>query len=197
MDRARILVADEAARIILDEGVKDYQVAKLKAAERLAFDQRGALPRNTEIEQAVLDRRRLFDPEAHDANLRHLREAALKGMRLFHEYSPRLVGSVLKGTAGLESDVNLHLFADTVEEVIFLLVDAGMPHQSKERRLKIHGAARYYPALFFAADDTQVEAVVFSPDQIRQPPMCPIDGKSMRRATEAQVEALLKEATQE
>ena len=36
-DRARQILAQEAARIIVDQGVRDYRVAKTKAAERLGM----------------------------------------------------------------------------------------------------------------------------------------------------------------
>ena len=190
-DRARALVAEEAARIILDEGVKDYQLAKLKATQRLGFTSRGALPRNVEIEQAVLSRRQLFDAQTHADHLCELRQTAMRAMRLFQQFKPRLVGSVLKGTVGARSDVNLHLFADTVEDVIFVLTDAGIPYQSKERRLRLNGAASHYPALQVVADNVEIEMVVMPPDSIRQAPLCPIDGKPMRRAGLAEVEGLV------
>ena len=49
-ERARQVVAQEAARIIVDHGIRDYRVAKQKAAERLGMNGRGSLPGNAEIE---------------------------------------------------------------------------------------------------------------------------------------------------
>ena len=43
------MLAQEAARIIVDQGLRDYRAAKLKAAERLGMNTRGSLPRNAEI----------------------------------------------------------------------------------------------------------------------------------------------------
>ena len=48
-DRARQLVAQEAARIIVDQGIQDFRIAKLKAADRLGLNKRGSLPGNREI----------------------------------------------------------------------------------------------------------------------------------------------------
>ena len=45
-DRLRRILAQEAARIIVDHGIRDYRVAKIKAAERLGMNTRGALPGN-------------------------------------------------------------------------------------------------------------------------------------------------------
>ena len=54
-ERDRKVVAQEAARIIVNQGVRDYRLAKQKAAERLGLNSRGALPSNAEIEKAVAD----------------------------------------------------------------------------------------------------------------------------------------------
>ncbi|MDH3545488.1 MAG: hypothetical protein OEN22_00210, partial [Gammaproteobacteria bacterium] len=93
--RARLLLAQEAARIIVDQGIRDYRVAKTKAAERLGLNTRGALPGNAEIEQAVSEHLQLFGGESHLLFLRTMREAALSAMEMLASYSPRLVGPVL------------------------------------------------------------------------------------------------------
>ncbi len=62
-DRARKMLAQEAARIIVEQGIQDYRVAKKKAAERLGMTGRGSLPGNPEIEHAVSEHLRLFGRE--------------------------------------------------------------------------------------------------------------------------------------
>ena len=99
-DRARLLLAQEAARIIVDQGIEDYRLAKTKAAERLGLSDRGSLPRNGEIEQALAEHLQLFRHEAQATLLRSMRVAALAAMRLLAPFKPRLVGPVLAGTAG-------------------------------------------------------------------------------------------------
>ena len=59
-ERARQVVAQEAARLIIDHGIRDYRIAKQKAAERLGVVGRGSLPGNTEIESAVSDHLQIF-----------------------------------------------------------------------------------------------------------------------------------------
>ena len=76
-DRARQMLAQEAARIIVDQGIRDYRVAKTKAAERLDMRDRGSLPGNAEIEQAVSEHLRLFAGDSHLDLLRLMRSAAL------------------------------------------------------------------------------------------------------------------------
>jgi len=107
-DRARTMLAQEAARIIVEQGIQDYRLAKTKAAERLGMSARGSLPGNPEIEHAVGEHLKLFGRESHLDLLRILREAALSAMELLAAFTPRLVGPVLHGTAAANSAVNLH-----------------------------------------------------------------------------------------
>ena len=48
-ERARLVVAQEAARLIVDQGIRDYGLAKKKAAQRLGMSTRGSLPGNSEV----------------------------------------------------------------------------------------------------------------------------------------------------
>jgi hypothetical protein len=189
--RLRARIAQEAARILLDEGVTDYQLAKRKAADRLNAGDR-SLPRNSEIERAVLDHRRLFFTEGYDHIVAALRQAAFDAMSMLSKFQPRLVGAVLDGTAGQHSEINLHLYADAVEEVLFLLMDIGVPYRSAERRLRYADDARYCPALRFETRGHEVAAVVLPIDALKQPPLSPVDGKPMRRANLKQVASLLE-----
>ena len=54
VDRLRQALANETAKIITIEGVKDFHRAKIKASERLGNSQHGSLPSNFEIEQAII-----------------------------------------------------------------------------------------------------------------------------------------------
>src|SRR5210317_786727 len=90
-ERARQMLAQEAARIIVNHGVRDYRLAKQKAADRLGVSMRGALPGNAEIEAAVAEHLQLFGREDHEDRLRLMRVAALSAMELLDIFSPRLV----------------------------------------------------------------------------------------------------------
>ena len=193
--RARQLLAQEAARIIVDQGIRDYRVAKIKAAERLGLTRRGSLPRNSEIEAAIGERLQLFGRELHAELLRTMREAAISAMELLVSFTPRLVGPVLSGTADTNSPVNLNVFADSSEMVAMRLADLGFSYRAYEQRLRSRRSSRYDAHTFagfqFHYDDTSIEATVFPVDGIRQAPISPIDGKPMRRADAKAVMDLL------
>ena len=192
-ERARQVVAQEAARIIVNHGVRDYRVAKQKAAERLGLNGRGSLPGNAEIEAAVADHHQIFGGESHADLLRLMRTAALSAMEILSEFTPRLVGPVLVGTADENSAVNLHVFADSPEMVAMQIGDLGFHFRSYERRLKSrHGQVDTYAGFEFNHRNETIQATVFPVDGIRQAPMSPIDGKPMKRASIDAVQDLLR-----
>jgi hypothetical protein len=190
-----MMLAQEAARIIVDHGVRDYRLAKSKAAERLGMDTRGALPSNSEVELSVSEHLQLFGGESHLRFLRTMREVALAAMELLSVFSPRLVGPVLAGTADESSSVNLHVFADSPEFVAQELEVRGFRLRSYERRLRSrpdrNSRAEVYAGYQFRHSNTSIEATVFPVDGIRQAPISPIDGRPMQRADEKAVRKLL------
>lgn len=191
-DRTRSMVAQEAARLIVDQGIRDYRVAKIKAAERLGLSTRGSLPGNVEIEQAVGEHLQLFSGDEHLQLLYTLRRTALISMQMLEAFSPRLVGPVLAGTADENSAVNLHLFCDETERVAFHLGDLQLNFKTFERRLKTrHKQVDAYPGFEFRHEYNIVQATVFPFDGMRQAPASPIDGKPMRRADVRAVQQLI------
>ena len=185
-------LVQEAARLMAEEGVQDFYAAKRKAAERLGAPHTQNMPRNKEIEEALQDYQRLFLGSEGEERLRRLREAAVQAMRFFVSFEPRLAGSVLAGTAGAHSDVNLHLFADTPEEVNLFLMGAGVPFEAGMRRMRLNReTSSDIPSVRFLAGEQPIEALIFPANGIRQAPLSPVDGRPMERASLARVEELL------
>lgn len=178
-----------------EHGIRDFFVAKRKAAERLGVnDGVAALPKNTEIETALAEYQRLFGRESHEESLQAQRRAALTAMQQLREFEPRLVGPVLSGTATEHSEVQLHLFTDFAESVALKLIDHGIAHEVTERRVRMSPErVLAYPGLRFEVGDQAIEVTVFPMDGIRQAPVSPVDGRPMRRANAIEVEALLEE----
>jgi len=190
--RARQMVAQEAARIIINQGIRDYRVAKVKAAERLGLRSRGSLPRNAEIERAVADHHKLFGGDTHVNFLKSLRQSALAAMELLSTFTPRLVGPVLNGTADQNSAVNLHVFADNAEAIATRLTSLDIPYRLYERRLKSRrDQTDTFAGFEFRHEMAAIQATVFPIDGIRQAPLSPVDGRPMERADLKRVQGLL------
>lgn len=194
LQRNRLRIAQEAARLMSEHGIRDFHHAKLKAAERLGILDTQALPRNLEIEQALREHQRLFLASSQPQLLRQRREAAAEAMRFLAAFEPRLVGAVLEGTADAHSAVCLHVYSDDPDAVGLYLREHGVPIETQTRRLRYrHGGQPEYPVLLFAADELPFDLTVLPRDALRQAPLDRTDDRPMRRAALAQVEILLAE----
>lgn len=193
-ERIRRLISQESAKIIAEEGVRDYKIAKQKAATRLNVANKSLLPSNVEIEQALLAYQRLFKTEAQSTRLNNLRQIALEAMEFFKSFKPRLVGPVLTGAISAISEIQLHLFADTAEEIMLFLMENDIPFASSERRFRINDTEyAFFPVLGFEADETSIDLTVFPHHCIHEAPRSPIDGRPMRRAKLNELKILLNQ----
>lgn len=196
-EELRFLVAEEAARLIYEEGYRDYRIAKLRAAEHFGIGTlKTAQPTNEEIEAAIHTRIRLFDTDTQPQVLRHHRQVALETMYFLESFNPYLVGAALEGTSSPHSTITLLLNAETAEEVIFFLSDQGIPFQTHERNLRFgNRKAEYFPLLRFYADDIEIELMIVPhEDRFASAPISPITGKAMKRADSRKVATLLNQA---
>jgi hypothetical protein len=186
-------IATEAARFMVEHGIKSFYQAKRKAATALGAADTRNLPTNQEIEQAIGTYLRLFKADSQPAALEKLRQTALEAMDFFHRFNPHLVGSVLSGLAFEHSALNLHLFADTEEEVALFLTEAGIPFRLSSQQLSFSPQdSRSFAVFCFVAGEIAVELTVFPPRGARHAPLSPIDGKPMRRAGRKEVQVLLE-----
>ncbi len=185
-------LAQEAARIMVESGNRDFLIAKRKAATHLSATDTRQLPSNQEIELALREYLRLFRSTTQPHALLLLRQAALTAMKFFQAYEPRLTGPVLTGTADTNTPVTLHVFSDTVEDISFELLEHHIPFETIDKNL--HMTADEYaifPGFRFLAEDIQVEIVVFPRSRHAPTPLSPIDGKPMQRANLAALQALI------
>ncbi len=192
VEERRRHITREAARIMAEEGVRDFHVAKRRACERLDLPQERHLPGNQEVEEALKEYLLLFHGPRLKQDTRRLRSVALEAMRFFERLDPRLVGAVLSGTVTPFVEVQLHVTADSPEQVVWLLEEHRIPYEQDVRRLRF-GGDRYesVPVFRFTADGVPIELGVFTREGARENPLSPVDGKPMKRATLKEVEALL------
>ncbi len=195
--KVRHQVAQQAARLMVEDGITSFVTAKQKAASHLRVSDQRKLPNNAEIETAILEYQRLFYGETQQQTLLQLRRLALQAMQNLKDFSPHLVGPVLSGTANRHTPVSIHLFTDVPEEVFFKLKALGIPCRSVERRLKTDAnKVAAYPACCFVAGDTPVELIIFPYISIRQPPLSLVDNKPIKRANLAALASLIAEVSQ-
>ncbi|MFA7496190.1 MAG: nucleotidyltransferase [Acidithiobacillus sp.] len=192
----RRLLTVESARIMAEEGVADFRLAKEKAARRLGAggSTQQNWPNNAEIEAELQARLQLFSGPAHAADLRQLREQALTAMLWLADFQPRLSGPVWTGTATRHSVITLHLFADAPETVLFFMMDHKVPYEEAWQRLHFGDApAQDYPSLKIRYADADFRLIIFGLDEDRRSPASAVDGKPAKRANLAQLRKLLEE----
>jgi len=126
----RQVIAQAAARMMVEDGVADFAYAKKKAGRQLGVTDAFCLPSNSEIEDEIRLYQALYLSEEQPGLLRELREDALKVMQLFERFNPHLTGPVLDGTAGQYSETHIHLFADSAKDVEIFLLNQQIPYQS-------------------------------------------------------------------
>jgi hypothetical protein len=184
-------IAYIAARLMAEDGVADYATAKNKAARQAGLDDRNLLPDNREIEEALREYQELYQSEDQPLHLRHLREVAVRVMRELADFRPALVGSVLSGTAGQFSDVNLQLFVDDPKLLTMFLVNGRYRFEEETRRIRRGDRLDEVPQITLDLEDATVTLTVLDRDDERSAAR-PREDEAPQRARLAEVEAMLR-----
>jgi hypothetical protein len=159
-DLMREQLAYHTARVIAEDGIDDYAFAKRKAARQMgASEATHHLPSDQEIDAALHSYRALYQRDCHPGILRLLREEALAMMRKLEPFHPYLTGSVLNGTAGEHSDINLFLFSDDAKAVLLFLLKHELEFEDGERRIRLSGHEEAVPR-YTLTGETGVEIQV-------------------------------------
>jgi hypothetical protein len=187
----RLHIAYLAARLIAEEGVADYASAKQKAARQAGLSDANLLPDNSEVEEALREYQGLYQSEEQPAHLRYLREVAVKVMREFDDFRPVLVGSVLNGTAGLHSDVNLQLYTDDAKALTMFLLNRRYRFEEGTTSVRRGGRMEEVPRISLEVDDATVTLTVLDRDDERYAARPRSEDEPPLRARVEQVEAML------
>ena len=187
--RARIAAA--AARIMAEDGIDDFALAKRKAARQLGVEGRLALPGNDEIETELRAYRSLYQAEEHPARIAELRRVALDAMRALERFNPYLTGSVLKGIAGPYAEIELQLFPQSPKEVELYLLDRRFAYATHESRRFSGDRARAVAVLSLHWQRTPLKLAVFDHRDERVALKTSLAGRVADRAGIAEVGALV------
>ena len=196
-DKIRRSIAREAARLMYEEGVREYRDAKRKAAKSFgpekALSLGSHLPSNAEIHEQLAILVRMHEGDAQPERLRRMRRAALSWLELFEPFRPYLVGSVLTGTVREESDIDLHLFADSPEEVERFLDERDIPYDPETVSIRYGSEIHDYFHLYLEEDGIVIDCTVYEPDERHRRPKSSITGRPMERVDAARLRELIAE----
>lgn len=166
-DLMREQLAHQAAKIMAENGIADFAFAKRKAAKQLGAVDSQHLPSNEEIEEALHSYRMLFQQSSHSDILLQLRKEALTAMEVFAEFNPYLTGSVLSGTAGEDSDINLMLFSDDEKAVLLFLLKNGTEFEDGEWIMRIGGREKTVPSYTLTSEVGALIHIIVLPENAR------------------------------
>jgi hypothetical protein len=188
--RARIAAA--AARIMAEDGVDDFALAKRKAARQLGAVDSHALPGNDEIEAELRAYRALYQADEHPHLIDELRRVAFEAMQALEQFNPYLTGPVLSGLAGPYAEIDLQLFPDSAKEVEIFLLDRGIAFTTSETRRYSGDKARPVSLMSLMWEGIPVRLSVFDPRDERVALKTSQAGRVMDRAGIAEVSAILR-----
>ena len=181
----RASIASAAARLMAEDGITDFHHAKRKAARQLGLSEHTAYPDNAEVEAELRAYRSLYQEEGHAELILALRQTALGLLELLADFSPYLAGSVLDGTAGEHSHIDILLFADSAKEVEIFLLNQGVVFEHVEPRNE-----RAEAVLLMETDTADANLVIFPP-QLERVVLKHRDGRPRERVRADALRTLL------
>jgi len=185
-------IAAAAARIMAQEGIDDFALAKRKAARRLGAADSEALPANDEIEAELRDYLALYQSDVHPERITELRRVALDAMLALECFNPYLTGPVLAGLAGPYAEIELQLFPESSKEVELHLLDLKLPYDASDERRYTGDRARAVAVIALSWDGVPLRLSVFDPRDERAAMKTTQLGKVAARAGIAEVRSLVE-----
>jgi len=192
MSKLRQQIAYEAARLMYQRQEGEYYQAKMKAARRI---QKGwvkpqDLPSNGEIRDELQSMARMYEGRARLDNLREMRIEALRMMRILVRFRPRLIGSVMTGHVRQGSDIDLHLFSDSVSAVTAALDLEGAIYDVERKTVRKQGEQRVFNHIH-VKDRFPFELTVYAADKAHYVFKSSVTGKAIERANVGELEKFL------
>jgi hypothetical protein len=163
----RQLIAQQAARMMAEEGISDYAYAKRKAGRQLGALDANCLPTNAEVEEEIKLYHEIYRSEEHPENIRQLRTDALTTMQMLKDFNPHLTGAVLDGTAGRYAVTDIHLFVDSLKDVELHLLNLHVPYQVEDRDSRLGSGRKKIPIIYLEGPHGQFKLSVFETNDLR------------------------------
>lgn len=151
------------------------------------------LPSNVEIRDQLQLLTRLHERESRDERLLEMRLEALRFLRLLDRFRPRLIGSVLTGHIRNGSDIDIHVFSDSVQAVALVLADEGIACEVEHKQVRKGETVRTFHHLHIQ-DRFPVELTIYPSNKIGFGFKSSITGKAIERASRAELESFLRDA---
>ena len=131
----KVSVANLAAQLIMEEGIKDYLFAKKKAAKSLGLNENANLPTNSQIDKAIDDFNKIFNPNIDIEFLQQFKNQALEIMNIFKNFKPHLMNQLSHGIIPKFPEIKINLFADNLKDVEYILLNSELSYDFNEVKM--------------------------------------------------------------
>ncbi len=192
-DKLRRQIAWDAAQMMYHRQESEYYRAKMKAARRLCrgWVKPRDLPSNAEIRDQIQSLARTHEGDRRTANLREMRLEALRMLRILRAFKPRLIGSTLTGHVRRGSDIDIHVFASSVESVTGALDHEGCRYTVERKQVRKHGVEQTYTHVH-VEDRFPIELTVYPSNMAHYVFKSSVTGKAIERVSRAELEEFLQ-----
>jgi hypothetical protein len=133
--QARIIIANRAAEIIMEEGITDYHFAKKKAARYLGYKSSDLLPSNDEIDYALNEYQKIYQVDIDVSLIEKIKNEALLIMELFKNFNPHLLGQLIDGLIPKYPILQINLYTDNMKEIEYLLLNNNIMFDLKDKNI--------------------------------------------------------------
>lgn len=189
---SRKRVAREAATLLYTSQEKEYKQAKRLAAKMLRVR---VLPSNLEVAQELDKIAEEKEGSSRRELLSRMRKEALQIMKTLEDFNARLVGSVWRGTARRDSDIDILAFSQDPKPVLGQLQKFGFQVTSSEwRSVTKRGRkeASFHIHLVLSSGD-EAEVTVRESEKLGRLERCEIYGDTVIGLSIPQLLKVLKE----
>lgn len=187
----RTRIAAAAARIMAEDGIDDFALAKRRAAKVLGAPDSESLPGNDEVEAELREYLALYQGEAHPERVDELRRIALDAMQALAQFHPYVTGPVLSGLAGPYAGVDLQLFPESTKEVEIFLIDRNLTYSASDERRYSGDRSRAVAVIELDWQGVPLRLSVFDPRDERMALKTSAAGRVTARAGIAELAALI------
>jgi predicted nucleotidyltransferase len=185
-------VAREAASLLYFGVEKEYKQAKLKATRTLGVK---FLPTNLEVAKELDKIADEIEGKSREERLIQRRMEALKLMKILRAYNPLLVGSVWRGTAHRQSDIDIIAYhnepkaiAKTLEQKGFKIVKSEWISVTEQGK-KVESFHIYCESSI----GEKFEVIVRNPEEAYRKVKCDVYGDEITGLSLQELEKMLKE----
>ena len=137
--KIKLSVANLAAQLIMEDGIKDYLYAKKKAAKSLGINENANLPTNSQIDKAIDEFNKIFNPNIDIEFLQQFKTQALELMSIFKNFKPHLMNQLSQGIIPKFPEIKINLFADNLKDVEYVLLNSELSYDFKEVKMNAKG----------------------------------------------------------